>query len=294
MGADLGPVGRLRLVPERLRAGIYLDPWHRIEDTVLVVASGRSGSTWIAEVINHRNEYRLVFEPFRADRVRRARGFRRGEDLEPGEQQHPLARTVDALLAGRVRGWWTDAHNRRRLVRRRIVKEVRLTNLLPWVRQRHPGLRIVYGVRDPVAVARSWLELGWGDDLDDLLSQPALLARFPGLEQTIAAVARGGDALERHVLRWCLENAIPLRAHAELDVHLVVYERLRAEPEREAARLFAYLGREAPADEAALRRPSATAGFPRLRAVSFSRAQRERARRLVALFGLSELAPLDE
>src|SRR5581483_1278886 len=245
MGADLGPVGRLRLVPERLRAGIYLDPWHRIEDTVLVVASGRSGSTWIAEVINHRGEY-----------------------LEPGEQQHPLARTVDALLAGRVRGWWTDAHNRRRLVRRRIVKEVRLTNLLPWLRARHPGLRIVYGVRDPVAVARSWLELGWGDDLDDLLSQPALLTQFPGLEQTLAHVARHGDALERHVLRWCLENAIPLRAHAELDLHLVVYERLRAEPEREAARLFAYLGGEAPADEAAVRRPSATAAFRRVRAVS--------------------------
>jgi sulfotransferase family protein len=294
VGADYAPLGRLKLVPERLRAGLYLDLGHQIADTTLVVSTGRSGSTWIAEIINHRNEYRLVFEPFRADRVRKARLFRRGEYVDPLDQEHPLSTAADALLTGRVRSWWTDAHNHRRISRARIVKEVRITNLLPWIRARHPALRIVYAIRDPVAVARSWLELGWGDDLDEVLAQERLLGQFAHLETPIEEIARHGDPLERHVLRWCLENAIPLKSHAELDIHLVVYERLRAEPVLEVERLFHYLGRDASGSEASVRRLSATARFPRVRSVTFSDQHRSRAREIVALFDLAELAPVAE
>lgn len=291
MGADYGPVGRLRLMPERLRAAAYVDLRHRLDDTTLVVSTGRSGSTWVAEVINHRNEYRLVFEPFRNDRVRKARPFRLGQYIDPADQSHPLARTIDALLAGRVRSFWVDRPNRRRLVSRRIVKEIRITNLLPWIRARHPALPVVYVVRDPVAVARSWLQLGWSDELDELLAQPQLLARFAGLGDEITAIARDDDPFGRHVLRWCLENAIPLREHASLGVHLVVYEQLRATPEPELARLFAYLGRSAAGALEAVRKPSRTAGFPRRRVAAVTDAERRRAREILELFGLRGLAP---
>ena len=289
MGADYDLAGRLRLLPARLLAGCYLDLGHRIDDTTLVVGTGRSGSTWVAEVVNQAEDHRLVFEPFRADRVRRARLIRRGHYLHPSEQDDPLAGTIDALLAGRVRGWWTDRQNRCRIARRRIVKSVRATNLIPWIRARHPGLRIVYVVRDPTAVARSWLELGWGDDLDEVRGQPRLLERLAGARPTIEAVAAEGEPLERHVLRWCLENAIPLRAAAELDVHLVEYERLRDDPEREIDRLFAYLGRDPGRAHDSARRPSATAAFPRRRVVTLGEDDLRRADEIVASFGLADL-----
>jgi hypothetical protein len=293
MGGDYDLAGRLRLAPERLLAGCWLDLGRGVRDTTLVVSTGRSGSTWLAEVVNHRNEYRLVFEPFRSDRVRRARAMPRGMYIDPAEQQHPLAASIDSLLAGRVRSWWTDRHNRKRIAWRRIVKEVRLTNLLPWIRVRHPSLRIVYGVRDPVAVAKSWLELGWGDDLDTLLAQPQLLGEFSALRGEIDAIAASGEVFDRNVLRWCLENAIPLTRLEGLGVHRVVYEEMRAEPERELARLFDYLGRpgEASAAAASVQRPSATAGFRRHRTLEISDAQRTRAREIVGLFGLDDLAP---
>jgi hypothetical protein len=287
VGADVGTVGRVALVPKRLQAAFYVDPGHRIADTTLVVATGRSGSTWLAEIVNDRNGYRVVFEPFRHDRVRKARAFRRGQYIDPDDQHHPLAGAIDDLLAGRVRTWWTDSHNHRRLVGKRIVKEVRITNLLPWIRARHPELRIVYGVRDPIAVARSWLELGWGDDLGIVLAHELLLEQFPDLRGRIREIASRGEALERHVLRWCLENAIPFHQHEALGIHLVSYERLVAEPESEARRLFAYLGRDDAISPDAMRRPSATAGFPRTRSVEFTPAQRARAEEIVSLFGLA-------
>jgi Sulfotransferase domain len=285
LGADYGPLGRLKSVPDRLRAGCYLDPRHDVRDTTLVVSTGRSGSTWVAEVINHRNEYRLVFEPFRRERVRKARGFRIGQYIDPSDQDHPLAPAIDALLAGRVRSWWTDRPNRRRLVSRRIVKEIRITNLVPWIRTRHPGLRIVYAVRDPVAVARSWLELGWGDNLDELLAQANLPSQSPELTEAIGRIARTRDQFERVVLRWCLENSIMLNDPPP-DVHRVVYEELRSEPERELERLFAYLGEDAGDAYAAVRKRSVTAEFPRVRRIEVTEAQRRRAHEIAALFDL--------
>lgn len=287
MGADYAASERLKLAPARALAGCYLDLGHRVRDTTLVVGTGRSGSTWLAEIVNHRNEYRLVFEPFRGDRVRKARPFLRGHYIEPTEQDHPLGATIDALLAGRVRSWWTDRHNRRRVASRRIVKEVRITNLLPWIRRRHPDLRIVYVVRDPAAVARSWLELGWGDDLDDLLAQEPLLGRLADARDVVDAVVSDGEPFDRHVLRWCLENAIPLRSAVDLGIHLVVYEQLRAQPEVEIERLFAYLGEDPTGARSAAARPSATAAFPRQQTVQVTDGQRQHAKALLSAFGIS-------
>lgn len=286
MGGDYGTVGRIKLVPDRLRAGCYVDLRHDIRDTTLVVGSGRSGSTWVAEVVNHRNEYRLVFEPFRRDRVRKARQIRLGHYIDPSEQGHPLGPTIDALLAGKVRSWWTDRPNRRRIVSRRIVKEIRITNLVPWIRVRHPALRIVYIVRDPVGVAQSCLELGWGDNLDEFLAQEPLLAQFADLTPTIVRIARSEDPFQRLVLRWCLENALLLRDKPAPDVHRIVYDELRTDPSRELERLFAYLGKNVGDAYTAVRKPSQTADFARVRSVIITDAQRRQAREIAALFGL--------
>jgi hypothetical protein len=286
LGADYGTVDRIKRVPDRLRAGCYVDLRHDIRDTTLVVSTGRSGSTWVAEVLNHRNEYRLVFEPFRRERVRKARGFRLGQYIDPSDQGHPLGPTIDALLAGKVRSWWTDRPNRRRIVSRRIVKEIRITNLVPWIRARHPALRIVYAVRDPVGVAKSWLELGWGDNLDEFLAQEPLLAKLTDHTETIRTIARSDDRFQRLVLRWCLENAVPLKEQSAPDVHQVVYDELRTDPERELERLFAYLGKDPGDALAAVRKPSVTADFPRVRSVTITDAQRRQAREIAALFEL--------
>ena len=49
----------------RLPGGAYVDLEkgdHR--SSVFLAGSGRSGTTWLSEIINHRRGYRYVFEPF--------------------------------------------------------------------------------------------------------------------------------------------------------------------------------------------------------------------------------------
>ena len=49
---------------DRLLFGkLYLDTDKRLENTVLVAGSGRSGTTWLAQILNFRKEFRMIFEP---------------------------------------------------------------------------------------------------------------------------------------------------------------------------------------------------------------------------------------
>ena len=61
----------IRGVGEQLRMrsrGSWLDlgDWRR---TVLLAGTGRSGTTWVEKVINHRNRFRVMFEPFHQKKV---------------------------------------------------------------------------------------------------------------------------------------------------------------------------------------------------------------------------------
>jgi hypothetical protein len=227
-----------------LSARCYVDLSHDAGRTVLLCSSGRSGSTWLANLVNHRNEYRLLFEPLRRDRVPAAAGVRYGHYLDPSDEGGEVGRSVHAILRGEVRALWADRYNRARLVRRRLIKEIRATNLMPWIRARYPVLPIVYLLRDPAVVAASFERLGWDDHLSEFLVQDDLMAAVSDQAATIDAVSRTGSPFERHLLRWCLENALPLRLLEAGDAHVVFYEDVVEAPRRELRRLFAYLGTE--------------------------------------------------
>ena len=225
-------------------ARCYVELNHDVRRTVLLCSSGRSGSTWLANVLNYRREYRLLFEPLRRDRVPAASCVRYGHYLPPAEEGAAVGAAVDTVLRGEVRALWADRYNRARLVRRRLVKEIRATNLLPWIRARYPELPVVYLFRHPYDVAASFTRLGWDDHLSEFLVQEELMAALAEHRSLIEDVVATGDAFERHALRWCLENALPLRLLRRGDAHVVFYEDAVADPERELRRLFAYLGKD--------------------------------------------------
>nr|MBA2533224.1 hypothetical protein [Nocardioidaceae bacterium] len=76
-----------------------------------------------------------------------------------------------------------------------------------------------------------------------------------------------------------------------LDVHRVDFGRLATQPELELDPLFAYLARDGSGALAAVEKRSATAAFPRLARVTITDAQKARAEEILALFGLTGLAP---
>ena len=275
----------------RLSAALHFDLNSDYRNSILVTSSGRSGSTWLAEIVNYKNEYRMIFEPFRRDRSPIAKDIRFGLYLDPAMGSAPQASAIEAILRGRVRTPWSEQRNRR-LARRRIIKDIRTTNLVPWITANFPALPIVYLVRHPFAVARSWARLGWRDFTHEFTSQHSLMERLSHLRPVIDETIDDGSVFDRHVLRWCLENHLPVHDLASDEVHLVFYEDLVRDPASEVSRLFAYLHKEfEPRVLERLAEPSATT-FADESSEPVEHGT-ERATEILAAFGLDRLYGAD-
>jgi Sulfotransferase family len=261
--------------------------------SVFLAGSGRSGTTWVAEVINHRNGYRLVFEPFHPGRVDVCRGFRRKQYLRPDDRREEYLGPARRILTGGLSSPWTGRFNRKLVARRRLIKEIRANLLLGWMGENFPGMPIVLLLRHPCAVVASRLALGWRDNLWETMEQKELVEDF--LLSVEAEVREARGAFERHVFSWCIENYVPLRQFGAGEIHLSFYENFLVHPEDEVRRLFAFLGEDLDRRVwRALSRPSPLS----LRGMSpsvdawrssVSDSELERAMEILGLFGLDRV-----
>jgi Sulfotransferase domain len=254
----LGRGRLLRRVGARIGGQFYLDRGSDPADAIFLAGSARAGTTWISDIINHRNEYRYIFEPFHPKRLPATQHFRPRQYLRPSDRDPAFLRPMEAILSGRVRSVWTDKYNRKRLGSRRLVKEVRGNLLLGWLHANFAEVPIVLVMRHPCAVVQSQLDLPWNWHLDlaDFLAQSTLMEDH--LEPFRSLLSEPLSRFEQHVALWCVENYVPLRQFREGDLHLAFYEDLVTRPEAEIRRLFKYLGKPFdPSALAKLSRPSA-------------------------------------
>lgn len=258
---DATPAARLRtaLVAVRREAKrwAYVDRDPSLTATTLLVGSGRSGTTWVEEVIDRHHDHRVVFEPLRAPAAADGplAGIPHGLYLRPGDPAPRWRPPIEAILRGRVRDRWADHQNHVLVAHRRLVKEIRANNLLAWLVDAFPELAVVWLVRHPCAVVTSATGLQWDDHVDALVGQADLVADH--LEPLADVIGSASTRFDRLVVQWCIENLVPFRMLAPGDAHLVFYEELVERPYEVAAELLRSLGQE-PDDalRAAVERPS--------------------------------------
>lgn len=242
--------GQKRVSYETTRLARFLKAWRgRIcfdyngdyTKTVLVVGSGRSGTTWLGEIINARNEFRDIFEPFHPFNVKLCRGLPMLPYLRPSDDNSWYLKLAETILTGRMHSNWSDQYNRRFACERRLVKDIRLNLLLGWMRIHFPAMPIVYVLRHPCAVALSRLQLGSDGAklINRFLSRPQLVDDY--LKPFLPVMAEPMSAFEYHVLAWCVENYVPLSQLHKGDALVVFYENLCTRPELETSRLAHFL-----------------------------------------------------
>ncbi|MEM1354500.1 MAG: sulfotransferase [Planctomycetota bacterium] len=274
---------------------------HDPANTVLLAGSGRSGTTWLGQIINADHQYREVFEPLFPERVRRVAEFPTTRYIPVNDTDASLAALIGGLLEGRVRSRWTDRYNRRFLARRRLTKVIRANLMLGYIRRRFPHVKLCFALRHPCAVATSRLKLGWAPHLHELLGQPALVSdHLVHQRELIERVLQDGDLFDQHITMWCIENVVPLRELKAGDVCVLQYERFCNAFDPQAEGLFNWLGRPAPRrigeaakrvsahyrrDSAVLTGASPISGWRQ----HVSAGQLDRALKLLDAFGLNHL-----
>lgn len=211
--------------------------------TTLIVGSGRSGTTWISNLVNYKNEYRDVFEPFHAAHVPLAQKFAYNVYLRPNERHPELVSAARLILNGAFQNEWTSRNNRRRVAGQRLVKDIRLHHFLKWLAVQFPQMPMVMVLRHPLAVIESRQALQWPARLHIYLQRPELVQDFlaPFVPQIEKALTFSEQSLERNVLFWCIENYVPLKQFRPGEMHVAFYEDFVTAPEEETRRLFEYL-----------------------------------------------------
>lgn len=280
---------------------IVFDAHIGLEKTAVLASMGRSGSTFVADIINCDKRYRVMFEPFRYDRVAEAQNFPYPFYLSPDNNDPQFIRPAQKILMGQVHSQWVDQENRALFPQRRLIKDIRVNLFLKWLHTHFPEVKIVLLVRHPCAVAESWLSVfGLGRSAYDKLAANPLLVEAVG-PPIMEAFRQARPGFESLIFLWCISYWLPLRQFKAHELHLLFYEELLLNSVVELERLFAFLGHDYTPQKALklYSRASSTARFSQQTQTSgfkfdawlsrMAPGQIERAYEIMSLFGLEQL-----
>lgn len=225
--------------------------------TRLICGYGRSGTTWVQDVLAESNELRPVFEPLHQEVFRDAVQYAhryRDRDKEDPELDKYLRR----FFSGDFHSLWVDYRTRmdlimpgpgrpgRRILRRlndarrnffryrpqrdragRIVKLIRANMMISWI-HRVLNARIVFLIRHPAPVVLSQLRS------PGIWRPIERIQAYQRDEQLMGAIddrwrrALAADLtdVQALTLSWCLENSVALRQCNTSGIPVIFYEHL--------------------------------------------------------------------
>ncbi len=281
----------------------------KAENLLLVAGMGRSGTTWVCDLINYDNRYRVLFEPFFPARVHEAHAFDYLHYMRPDDNNPMLTDHAKRILAGKIHNKWVDRDTSHLLYRHRIVKDIRCNLMLGWLQRIAHNPPLVLVIRHPLQVAASWANLGWVKEpdrrlIDILASKPTLLQDFP-IIQDVWQQIDPQDFVASIVFQWSVCHLVPAQQLAPGAAHLLFYENLLLDPMMTIQALFQYLQRPLGKEQqerlqGLIDRPSSTNFLKRdfeqgrtdlFRSWKdeFSNAEIQRAHSIMAAFGLDQL-----
>ena len=239
-----------RLLGERLKFSLHGRP--DTSTTILLAGSGRSGTTWLQEMLCAIPGTQPIFEPLHPEynsKVRHLTGweprphyFREWYLPDNSEQPEWTSLLVD-ILRGIHRNYWTDHERYCFFPDRFLVKEIRANLMLGYIYQ-HFKPKIIYITRHPCSVVHSRLAVNWLADTKDILKQEHLVEDH--LRPWVAAIEKERDILGAHAAWWAIENMIAKASLENVPHFNIRYEDLVLQPEESVHHLFDWLGSESP------------------------------------------------
>lgn len=245
---------------QRLTCQMHLDLGSR-QECLIVNGLGRSGTTWVGNILQSLGGYRSLFEPFFPAYVPSAAPlgyFPYFGERTASEKQVQVAKQI---LSGRMHGRWVDRDNGFGIYRRRLIKDIRSSYMLPWLKQQMPGLNVIIVVRDPVSVYNSWTKLGWVGNkartkeifaLHSLVENEAFCRNYPEWTEYGRRFMTSVD-FDAFLFDWFTSILIPLLELDSEDYVLLDYDALKADPVSTLKPILRTLGESTISEEKIIR-----------------------------------------
>lgn len=208
---------------------------------LVVAGPGRSGTTWLAELLGRLAPARLVFEPLHRRVVRgRMHALRY---LRPDTRDPRLKLFWTRVFADAVPGRWVrhlDAgHAAPDYL---LAKPIRANLMLGWLRARFPAVPVVYITRHPCAVVASRIRRGWPAQAPFRLAYRQPQLRCDHLAGVTAFCNRLRGELDYHAALWAIETRVALSDAERWGILVVRYEDLVEHRNAELHRVAGHLG----------------------------------------------------
>nr|WP_290665602.1 sulfotransferase [Ardenticatena sp.] len=232
---------------------------HTTTDSLWLVGSGRSGTTWFQRILVYLTKGAMCFEPLHPDHVTvphlqppiehtNKRPYIRANQSAP-----TWAAFIDAINTGVLHSPWLDVgyeasrwvwigHRLRHwftFPQVRVVKSIRATLLIGWLKQ-HLHLPVVFLMRHPCAVLASQARHGWYMNAHQFLEDRFLVADY--LEPYVEYIRNIHDEWAHRAAFWAIENFVASRLARQFDIPIVFYEHLVLYPDETLLSLFNHLG----------------------------------------------------
>jgi len=229
-------------VKQVIKANYLLNNYREI---IWLLGDGRSGTTWVCDLINHDKTYREMFEPFHPKYVSDVSFIMPHQYIRPYELDEKIKKIANDIFSGKFTHERVDSANRSLLYKGIIVKDI-FANLLCYsVWLQFQKVKPVLLLRNPFAVSlsklkkKSWF---WTTEPLDFLDQKDLYADylFP-FEDLIRQTSAKRDYILNQILIWSIINYIPLRQFNIGSIHICFYEKIYTYPKEEIYRIIKFV-----------------------------------------------------
>lgn len=244
----------------------------------IIVGSGRSGTTWVQDVLARSNNYRTAFEPLHPLAVPSMSHYA-CKYLSDKDKSESLQEYLNKIFLGQIKNIWVNYRVRpdrlhlsaellikprklydifrrsRKLIKHYLrykkdknkpvlTKFIRANLMVKWMTN-NVNAKVLFVVRHPAAVIESKLRLG-GDDWDPDTSilrytmQQKLYKDYL-YKQKVLFEKKYSDA-GKHAITWCIENQCISEFSDNENIQICFYENLITQPEREWPKICDFFG----------------------------------------------------
>ncbi|MCK5666887.1 MAG: sulfotransferase, partial [Thiotrichaceae bacterium] len=244
----------------------------------VIVGSGRSGTTWVQDVLAKSNNYRTAFEPLHLQAVP-SMSLYACKYLSDNDDSESLKKYLNNVFLGQISNIWVNYRVRpdrlhlsgellikprklyeyfrrvRKLIRHYLryredenkpvlTKFIRANLMIKWMTKKL-NVKVLFVVRHPAAVIESKIRLG-GDDWDPGTSilrytrQQRLYKNY--LYKHEALFAKKYSEAGKHAIIWCIENQCISEMSGNEQIQICFYENLITHPEREWLNICDFFG----------------------------------------------------
>jgi len=223
---------------------------YSLQSTIVVSGCPRSGTTWVAEVLNTIPGSTMLYEPLylRAHPILREIGFRWQTHLNPEDRAPEAKGYMKNVLEGKVLNPWTLSRANVDTILNTttwIVKFVRANMLLGWLVRQFPIMPPLVIIRHPCAVIASQLRKGSWSHVTAPAECPEFFAMFPQFSHIRDRVRHLDEIL---AVQWCMEYFTILNKPAPHPWLLVSYENLVQDPEKGFSSIFSHFNQSLPSE----------------------------------------------